>query len=320
MRARRRCASAAASSGAAGRPTGPASATRPRSRAEARRLGLDLDLGPPPRDLRAVGAADLRGLDWRLAAGRARTSRGPARPDGRRQHVPQPGPHREARDDARPRQRRAGRPRHRRRLVRARARGLRHRLRGERRRAARPARRGGRADAPAARRRALRPRRAASTGSDDAAPRAAPGPGAPADPRRRLRADARRCGPWPAGPTPGTRTATVDEVAARDAILREHCAAVGRDPRDDRADGELPDRHPRRPGRGGARVRARCCATTACPTPGNVPTLLGPPEAVAAAIRPYVDLGFATIIVRLPAPYDAETIDRIGEVRAALAG
>ena len=32
------------------------------------------------------------------------------------------------------------------------------------------------------------------------------------------------------------------------------------------------------------------------------------------AIRPYVDLGFSTVIVRLPAPYDRETIERIGEV------
>jgi hypothetical protein len=27
-------------------------------------------------------------------------------------------------------------------------------------------------------------------------------------------------------------------------------------------------------------------------------------------------LGFATVIVRMPAPYDAETLARIGEVRA----
>ena len=49
-------------------------------------------------------------------------------------------------------------------------------------------------------------------------------------------------------------------------------------------------------------------------------TLLGPPASIADAVRPYVDLGFRTIIVRLPAPYDPETIARIGEVRAALAG
>ena len=106
-------------------------------------------------------------------------------------------------------------------------------------------------------------------------------------------------------------------IAARDAILRAHCAEVGRDPgtiertvsfpivlRDDPADA--------------ARAFAAICAHNGTPDAGPVPTLLGPPAAVAAAIRPYVDLGFTTIIVRLPAPYDAETLARIGEVRAAL--
>ena len=47
--------------------------------------------------------------------------------------------------------------------------------------------------------------------------------------------------------------------------------------------------------------------------------LLGPPEEAADAIRPYRDeLGFRTVIVRMPAPYDRETIERIGEVRALL--
>jgi alkanesulfonate monooxygenase SsuD/methylene tetrahydromethanopterin reductase-like flavin-dependent oxidoreductase (luciferase family) len=112
---------------------------------------------------------------------------------------------------------------------------------------------------------------------------------------------------------------TLEEVATRDAILREHCAAVGRDPatiertvsfpivlRDDPADA--------------ARAFRALCDHNGTPDAGNVPTLLGPPDAVAAAIRPYVELGFATVIVRLPAPYDPETIARVGEVRAALAG
>lgn len=47
--------------------------------------------------------------------------------------------------------------------------------------------------------------------------------------------------------------------------------------------------------------------------------LLGPPDAIADALRPYVELGFGTIIVRLPAPYDSETIERVGEVAARLA-
>jgi alkanesulfonate monooxygenase SsuD/methylene tetrahydromethanopterin reductase-like flavin-dependent oxidoreductase (luciferase family) len=112
---------------------------------------------------------------------------------------------------------------------------------------------------------------------------------------------------------------TVEEVAARDAILRAHCADVGRDPatiertvsfpivlRDDPADA--------------ARAFAALCDHNGTPDAGNVPTLLGSPAQVADRIRPYVDLGFSTVIVRLPAPYDAETLARIGEVRAALAG
>ena len=51
---------------------------------------------------------------------------------------------------------------------------------------------------------------------------------------------------------------------------------------------------------------------------GGGPHLAGPPAAVAEAIRPYRDLGFATVIVRMPAPYDRETIERIGEVGALL--
>ena len=52
---------------------------------------------------------------------------------------------------------------------------------------------------------------------------------------------------------------------------------------------------------------------------GEVPHLAGTPDEVAEAIRPYRDLGFRTAIVRMPAPYDHETIARIGEVAERLA-
>ena len=44
--------------------------------------------------------------------------------------------------------------------------------------------------------------------------------------------------------------------------------------------------------------------------------ILGNPEQVAARVREYVAAGFETALVELPAPYDAETIERlIGEVK-----
>ncbi len=52
---------------------------------------------------------------------------------------------------------------------------------------------------------------------------------------------------------------------------------------------------------------------------GGGPHLVGSPAQVADAIRPYRDLGFETVIVRMPAPYDAQTIERIGEVADHLA-
>jgi alkanesulfonate monooxygenase SsuD/methylene tetrahydromethanopterin reductase-like flavin-dependent oxidoreductase (luciferase family) len=41
----------------------------------------------------------------------------------------------------------------------------------------------------------------------------------------------------------------------------------------------------------------------------------GTPEQIADRLRPYVELGFRTVISEQPAPYDAETLERfIGEV------
>ncbi len=110
---------------------------------------------------------------------------------------------------------------------------------------------------------------------------------------------------------------TLEEVLARDAVLREHCASVGRDPtaiertvsfpivlRDDAVDAESAYRS--------------ICAHNGIPEITGMPVLLGSPEQVAGWIRPYVERGFRTIIVRLPAPYDTETIARMEEVRAAL--
>ena len=50
-----------------------------------------------------------------------------------------------------------------------------------------------------------------------------------------------------------------------------------------------------------------------------VPMLLGSPATVAQTLAPYRELGFSTVIVRMPAPFDRETIDRLPEVTALLA-
>ncbi|MEA2537273.1 MAG: hypothetical protein QOF11_1507 [Chloroflexota bacterium] len=132
-------------------------------------------------------------------------------------------------------------------------------------------------------------------------------------PKKTLRSVARHADAW-------NTSGTLEEVAARDAILREHCLAVGRDHTEIERTVSFP-----------ILIRDRVAdATTAFDgllehnrmeggiAGMNVPVLLGPPAEIAAAIEPYRRLGFGTVIVRLPAPYDSETLSRIGEVRTAL--
>jgi alkanesulfonate monooxygenase SsuD/methylene tetrahydromethanopterin reductase-like flavin-dependent oxidoreductase (luciferase family) len=131
-------------------------------------------------------------------------------------------------------------------------------------------------------------------------------------PKKTLRTVARYADGW-------NTAGTIEETTTRLAILREHCDVVGRDAttieltasfpiviRDDRPDAES--------------AFAALLANNGVTAIAGVPILLGEPAAIADRLRPYRDLGFGTIIVRLPAPYDRETIERIGEVRALLDG
>ena len=150
--------------------------------------------------------------------------------------------------------------------------------------------------------------------------RAAPDPGAAADPGRRVRAAqdapdvALRADGW-------NTSGPLEEVARHARHPRPSTARdVGRDIttiektvsfpiiiRDDRAAAE-------------AAYGALHGRTTASSTMGASVALLGAPTEVADAIRPYRELGFETVIVRMPAPYDRETIDRMAEVRELLDG
>jgi F420-dependent oxidoreductase-like protein len=129
-------------------------------------------------------------------------------------------------------------------------------------------------------------------------------------PRKTLRTVALRADAW-------NTSGTVDEVRDRLAILDEHCADVGRD----RSGIELTISFPivirDEPAEAAAAYEAVLAANGVAEMRGAL-VLLGPPKTIAEAIRPYRDLGFGTVIVRLPAPHDRQTLERIGEVDALL--
>jgi F420-dependent oxidoreductase-like protein len=125
-------------------------------------------------------------------------------------------------------------------------------------------------------------------------------------PRKTLRTVAVRADGW-------NTSGSVDEVRAKLDLLAEHCADVGRDLgaiektvsfpivlRDDRAAAEA--------------AYGVLLAGNGIEQMESSAALLGSPTEVADTLRPYTELGFATVIVRMPAPYDRETIDRMARV------
>ena len=130
-------------------------------------------------------------------------------------------------------------------------------------------------------------------------------------PKKTLRTVARYADLW------NSNASSPEEYAAKDATLAAHCADIGRDPRtiertlsfpmiirDDPADA--------------VRAMDACLAHNGVEEISGAQLLLGPPGWIADQLRPYRALGMVETEVRMPAPYDAETIARIGEVRAAL--
>ncbi len=111
---------------------------------------------------------------------------------------------------------------------------------------------------------------------------------------------------------------TVEEMTHKVEVLGGHCDAVGRDPaeieftlgikvtiRDTVAEAE-------------AVWKAAMAAnrTPLSDVEDDVTFWNGPPEMIADRLRPYVGLGFRTVISENPAPYDVETLERfIGEVK-----
>jgi alkanesulfonate monooxygenase SsuD/methylene tetrahydromethanopterin reductase-like flavin-dependent oxidoreductase (luciferase family) len=129
--------------------------------------------------------------------------------------------------------------------------------------------------------------------------------------KKTLRTVARYADMWNAQGTPA-------ELAESDAILREHCVAVGRDEREiERTgnlwmvirDSEAEARSVWAAAMAHNRMRLEDSLEPSRP-------LLGPPTAIAARLREMVAVGFESVVVEVPAPFDIETLERlIGEVK-----
>lgn len=130
-------------------------------------------------------------------------------------------------------------------------------------------------------------------------------------PRKTLRTVALRADAW-------NTSGTIEEVEQRLEILREHCGTVGRDP----GEIELTVSFPLivRDDPAGAEAAFGALLAANETTDFDSLCLFGPPELIADRLRPYAELGFSTLIVRMPGPYDRETIERMPRVRELLAG
>lgn len=131
-------------------------------------------------------------------------------------------------------------------------------------------------------------------------------------PRKTLRTVALRADAW-------NTSGDVEEVRGKLANLQGHCEAVGRD----LAEIELTVSFPiilRNRRTDAVAAWAALMERNGSPNAGNVPHLFGSPAEIADELRPFVEMGFRTIIVRMPAPHDRETIARIHEVVELLPG
>jgi F420-dependent oxidoreductase-like protein len=132
-------------------------------------------------------------------------------------------------------------------------------------------------------------------------------------PQKTLRTVARYADAWNTG-------GSLEDLRRKDTTLRERCAEIGRNPdeiqrtvtvwlaiRDDPAEAR--------------RVLAAAAAANGDTLADDDDDVyLGSPEKIADELRPIVELGFRHVLIDAMAPYDAQTLERLGEVRELLAG
>jgi len=130
-------------------------------------------------------------------------------------------------------------------------------------------------------------------------------------PRKTLRTTARYADAWNSSGSP------LEKVVESLNILRGHCETEGRDFEAIELTVSFPisirDTVEAAQATALDRLRANGVENM-----GSGQHLAGPPEVIAETIAPYRDLGFETVVFRLPAPFDHETIERMPQVAAAL--
>jgi F420-dependent oxidoreductase-like protein len=129
-------------------------------------------------------------------------------------------------------------------------------------------------------------------------------------PRKTLRTVARYGHGW-------NTSGAVEAVRGSLDILKQHCADVGRDLNEIELNISFPTLI-RDTVEDAVEHRRWQLAHNGIPEPEDVPLLMGPPAVIAETFQPYRELGFSTINVRMPAPFDRETIDRLPELVALL--
>jgi alkanesulfonate monooxygenase SsuD/methylene tetrahydromethanopterin reductase-like flavin-dependent oxidoreductase (luciferase family) len=125
-------------------------------------------------------------------------------------------------------------------------------------------------------------------------------------PKKTLRTLARYGDMWNTG-------GSLEDLRRKDATMRERCEEIGRDP--DTIEKTASIDMILRDSREAALERyVEIAALGGFEADTEDPPHVGTPAQVAESLRPYLELGFRHILVDLPSPYDAETIDRLGEV------
>ncbi len=133
--------------------------------------------------------------------------------------------------------------------------------------------------------------------------------------KKTLRIVARHADMWNAFGTPET-------LAAKDAVLRAHCADVGRDPAAiERSVGcKITIRSTEAEADRAMRAWLAHNRTPPERMDGDASVWTGTPEHIAETMLAYRKVGFDTFIVELPAPYDAETMDSLMTVVKPMVG